>query len=129
LESNAENPDDDGSFTLYWGAVGAVNYTVYEHTSFITVINSSVGSPLASETTDISLLITGYSNGTYYFIVVAHNEYGDTLSNCLIVIVGIPPEGPDDGVIPGYPLYLLLTLFTVITAILIKKKREKLLKL
>ena len=61
LESNAENPDDDGSFTLNWVASGAVSYTVYEHTSFITVINSSVGSPLASETTDISLLITGYS--------------------------------------------------------------------
>ena len=79
-----------------------------------------------SETTDLSLPLTGYSNGTYYFIVVAHNANGDTLSNCLMVTVGIPPEGPDDGVIPGYPLYLLLTFFIVITAILIKKKRAKL---
>jgi len=128
LESDAENPDNDGSFILTWGASGAVNYTVYEYSSYITVINSSLGLPLASEITDIYLPITGYSNGTYYFIVVAHNAYGDTLSNCLIVIVGIPPEGPDDGVIPGYPLYLLLTFLTVITAILIKKKREKLSK-
>lgn len=126
LESDAGNPDNDGSFTLTWGASGAVNYTVYEHSGYITVINSSLGLPLTSETTDLFLPITGYSNGTYYFIVVAHNDNGDTLSNCLIVIVEIPPEGPSDGVIPGYPIYLLLTLFTLMTAILIKKKRAKL---
>ena len=126
LESDAETPDNDGSFTLIWGAPGAVNYTVYEYSSYITVINSSLGLPLASEITDLYLPITGYSNGTYYFIVVAHNANGDTLSNCLIVIVGIPPEEPSDGVIPGYPIYLLLTFFTVMTAILIMKKREKL---
>ena len=84
---------------------------------------------MASEVTDLYFQITGYSNGTYYFIVVAHNDNGDTLSNCLIVIVGIPPEGPNEGVIPGYPIYLLLTFFTVMTAILIKKKRAKLSKL
>ena len=106
-----------------------MNYTVYGHSSYISVINSSLGSPLASEVTDITLPITGYSNGTYYFIVVAHNANGDTLSNCLIITVGIPPEEPNNGVIPGYPLYLLLTLFTVMTAILIMKKRRKISKL
>jgi hypothetical protein len=127
LESDAGSPDNDGSFTLAWSAAGAVNYTVYEYSGLITVINSSLGLPLASEITDITLPITGYSNGTYYFIIVAHNAYGDTLSNCLEIIVIISPGGPGPE-IPGYPLYLLLTFFTVITAILIKKKREKLSK-
>ncbi len=127
MDSDAENPDNDGSFTLTWNpASGAVNYTVYEYSGYITAINSSLGLPLASEITDLTLPLTGYSNGTYYFIVVAHNDNGDTLSNCLIVTVGIVPEEPGDGVIPGYPLYLLLTFFIVVTLILIKKKREKL---
>jgi len=133
LDSNAGSPDDDGNFTLTWDASdGAVTYSVYRYSSYITEYNSSLVL-VATDITSLSLSLTGYSNGTYYFIVEAHNAYGDTLSNCIEVIVAIPPEedgdgdGDGDGVIPGYPLYLLLTFFVVITSILIKKKRRKLL--
>jgi len=132
LSSNAGSPDDDGIFTLSWGASnGAVSYSIYEYFSYITVINGSLTS-LATDITSLSHSLTGYTNGTYYFIVVAHNADGDTLSNCHAVAVEIPPEEPDDGNggdgggIPGYPLYVLLTCFIVITAIMIRKMREKL---
>ncbi len=66
---------------------------------------------------------------SFYFIVVARNATGEPLSKCIEVVVEIPPEGDGDGdkVIPGYPLYLLLTFFVIITSILIKRKRKKLL--
>ncbi len=96
---------------------------------YITQINGSL-TTLSEGMTTRTLSLTGYTNGTYYFIVEATNSEGETLSNCIKVIVAIPPEdgdGDGDGVIPGYPLYLLLTFFVVITSILIKKKRKKLL--
>jgi len=129
LDSTAESPDDDGNFTLTWdAALGAESYSVYEYISYITVYNGSL-TPLATDITSLSLPLTGYSNGTYYFIVVAHNTNGDTLSNCITVVVEIPPvdgDGDGDGIIPGYPLYLLLIVVGVITSILIRRKHKKL---
>ena len=90
LSSDAGSPDDDGIFTLNWDlADGADNYSVYQHSGYITEINESL-ILLAEEITDLNLALNGYSEGTYYFIVVAHNEYGDTLSNCIQVVVDIP---------------------------------------
>ncbi|MFX1535755.1 MAG: Ser-Thr-rich GPI-anchored membrane family protein, partial [Promethearchaeota archaeon] len=84
---DAGTPDDDGNFNLAWAAsVEAINYTVYRHSSYITVINENL-TLLADGITDLNLPLSGYSDGTYYFIVVAHNQYGDTLSNCLQVDV------------------------------------------
>jgi len=55
--------------------------------------------------------VSGLTDGTYYFIVVAHNEYGDTLSNCIIVTVSIAEDVTD---IPGYHLlYLGITIFLI----------------
>ena len=90
LSSDAGSPDDDGTFTLTWSlANGADNYSVYQHSGYITEINGSL-TLLADEITDLNLALNGYSDGTYYFKIVAHNEYGDTLSNCINVIVQIP---------------------------------------
>ncbi len=130
LSSNSDVPDDDGDFDLTWTlSEYAINYTVYQYSGYITQINGSV-TTLSEGMTTRTLSLTGYTNGTYYFIVEAHNAQGDTLSNCHVVVVEIPPEEPSDGdgdgVIPGYPLYLLLTFFIAITAILIRKKRVKL---
>ncbi|MFX1364172.1 MAG: ABC transporter substrate-binding protein [Promethearchaeota archaeon] len=92
LSSDADNPDDDGTFTLTWDAADrAMNYSVYRFSSNITVINSSL-TTLATSITNLSRSLSGYSNGTYYFIVVAHNAQGNTLSNCHRVIVAVPPE-------------------------------------
>jgi hypothetical protein len=95
LNSNADVPyDDDGSFDLIWTeAGGALTYSVYQHSSYITVINGSL-TTLIADTTDLQLELDGYSDGTYYFMVVAENDYGETKSNCIKVIVKItqPPD-------------------------------------
>ncbi|MFX1250353.1 MAG: ABC transporter substrate-binding protein, partial [Promethearchaeota archaeon] len=84
---DAGTPDDDGNFNLAWAASDeAIDYTVYQHSAYITVINGNL-TLLADGITDLNLPLTGYSDGTYYFIIVAHNPYGDTLSNCLQVDV------------------------------------------
>jgi len=128
LSSNAGTPDDDGGFTLSWTAsTGADNYTVYQYSGTITVINDSL-TVLAEEVTNQTLDLTGYADGTYYFIVVAHNKFGDISSNYIIVVVEIEPtDGDGDGKppIPGYDLYLVLILFVSLTAIISIKKCKK----
>ncbi len=85
--------DDDGNFDLYWTTSdNAVNYSVYQYSSFITKINGSL-TPLADEITDFTFPIRDYSEGTYYFIAVAHNKNDDIKSNCILVTVQFPiPE-------------------------------------
>jgi hypothetical protein len=50
---------------------------------------------LADNVVVLSMALSGYSDGTYYFIIVAHNAYGDTLSNCISVTVLISEATPD----------------------------------
>ncbi len=91
LSTDADVPDLDGIFSLNWTASsGATNYSVYQYSSFISEINDSL-TLLADEITDLSSYLNGYSDGTYYFIVVANNTYGATLSNCITVVVGLLP--------------------------------------
>jgi len=89
LSSTAEKPDDDGAFILNWTASnGANNYSVYSYTSYIIEINSSL-TLLASEISSNTLNLSGYLDGTYYFIIVAHNKYDNTSSNCIKIEVEI----------------------------------------
>jgi len=67
----------------------ADNYSVYQYDKYITVINGSLAL-LALEITDLTIPLSGYASGTYFFIVVAYNEYGATHSNCIIIDVQIP---------------------------------------
>ncbi len=91
LSSNAKSPDNDGTFNLTWNAsLGGNNYSVYRHSSYITEINGSLIS-LSSQIINLTFEISGYTDDTYYFIIVAHNIYGDTLSNCIKVVVGSAP--------------------------------------
>jgi hypothetical protein len=95
LSSDAGEPDLDGTFELLWSeSFRAKNYSIYEYSSYITAINGSL-TLLGDEITDLDLALTGYLDGTYYFIVVAHNNYGDTLSNCLEITVDIPTPPSD----------------------------------
>jgi len=92
LSSNAGNPDYDGVYTLSWTtSSSASNYSVYQYSSFITEINGSL-TLLEDEITDLNSGLSGYSNGTYYYIVVAHNQFGNTSSNCISVFVQLTQE-------------------------------------
>jgi hypothetical protein len=89
LNTDAGTPDGDGMFNLSWSTSEyAVNYSIYMHSSFMSEIPPEL-TPVITETTDRITPITINTNGTYYFIVVAHNKFGNTLSNCLSVEVRI----------------------------------------
>ncbi len=127
LSTNAGDPDTDGNFTLTWTSSSrANNYTVYQYSSYISEINGSL-TILIDETEDLTLSLTEYTNGTYYFIVVAHNDYGDALSNCINVTVAIPPPEPEPTIpeIPGYELIYVIMLISTISTIIIVKNRKK----
>ena len=122
LSSNAGTPDDNGAFDLSWtSAVGAQNYSVYEYSSYITEINGSLNI-LGDGIIALSTALSGYTNGTYFFIVVAHNAYGDTLSNCIEVVVKIPEPKPTQPIIPGYNLFVVISIICVVSIILLKNR-------
>jgi len=125
LSSTAGNPDTDGTFDLDWTySIGANSYSVYRHSSYITEINGSV-TLLADEIYDFTLLCSAYSDGTYYFIVVAHNDDGDTPSNCIVVTV-LREVSPQNGLpeVPGFNLVLIVAALGVTIALVIKKKHD-----
>ncbi|MFX1569419.1 MAG: TIR domain-containing protein [Promethearchaeota archaeon] len=91
LDTDADAPDKDGTFNLNWTASkNADNYSIYRYNRFITEINGSLTIE-ANQTATSPFPITGLSTGNYYFVVVAYNETGETLSNNVNVTVGIPP--------------------------------------
>jgi len=92
LYSDAGSPDDDGTFTLYWSSANNTDsYSVYQSSSFIYNLDGNQ-TQIAGGITDLSLFLTGYTEGTYFFVVAAYNEFGYTISNCIIVIVEMLKE-------------------------------------
>ncbi|MFX1478691.1 MAG: hypothetical protein ACFFCI_11235, partial [Promethearchaeota archaeon] len=127
LLSSADNPDDDGEFTLIWSSSsGATSYSVYQYDKFITEINGSL-TQIANEISATSLPLSGYANGTYYFIISANNQYGYTLSDCVEVQVAIPPvSGKKEQGVPGYNGFIFIVFISFASIILIfKLQKEK----
>ena len=119
LSSNAETPDTDGTFILTWtSSARADNYSVYRHSSYITEINGSV-TLLEDEITELSLMLSSYSDGNYYFIVVAHNDNGDTLSNCIIFEVEISETNG----VPFGNFYIILVIVSTIGLVVYVKRK------
>jgi len=84
--TNADEPDEDGMFALMWSPVeNAQNYSVYSSKSFITEINQSL--TLLADQNATSPYFINSASGTYYFIIVAHEEEGDFISNCIEITV------------------------------------------
>lgn len=94
LDSNANNPDINGAYTLSWSLPNyAINYSVYTSNTYISEINNTqslIIDGITSRTYDIN----GMPNGTYYYSVVAFNDFGNTTSNCIQVIVEHLSPGP-----------------------------------
>ncbi|MFX0030821.1 MAG: ABC transporter substrate-binding protein [Candidatus Hermodarchaeota archaeon] len=125
LSSTAGTPDNDGVFDLTWtSATDADSYSVYEYNQYISEINGSL-TLLGSGITALTLPLTGYGNGTYYFIVSAHNSIGYTLSDCLEVTVTIPPTGEDEPEIPGYNLFFIIMILGISLMIYLIRKYWK----
>ncbi len=92
LTSDAEAPDDDGTFNLIWSkSEYCDNYTIFFSGSFINGIDGSVRS-LFNFTPEFDwptfrYEVIGKINGVYYYKVVAFNEYGNSTSECIPVRV------------------------------------------
>jgi uncharacterized delta-60 repeat protein len=114
---------DDGYFTLNWNAPRAINYSIYQYSSYITKINDSL-TLLANETNALSLPITNYPDGTYYFKGVAFNDYGNSTSNCISVTVTNPTPSTSKPKVYGYNLLLTCLIIGLTSVILIKKKSK-----
>jgi hypothetical protein len=96
LTSDADNPDIDGNFTISWSeAEDAANYSIYQHSAYITEININI-TLIEEGINNTYYLLNNYINGTYYFIILATNFVGSTLSNCFSINVSIPapPQPP-----------------------------------
>ena len=122
LYSNATTPDTDGSFFLLWTSFYGINYfSVYQFSHFITEINESQ-TLLADKITALNLDLSGYLDGNYYFIVVAHSDYGDVISNCIKIDVEIANSDKPPQIIPGYDVVLLLGAISVIGIFITRNK-------
>ena len=123
LSTDADFPDSDGIFNLSWtSSIGADNYSLYMDDTQITVIDSSLTLVL-DQTATTPFPVLGLPNGEYYFVVVAHNQYGDKLSNNVHITINISGS-PTDPEIPGYNA-IILTLIAICTTIILFKKRKK----
>ncbi len=64
-----------GSFNLIWTeSEGENNYSIYVYNNFITKINDSL-IILADKTALSTYSITGLTNGTYYYVIIALNQF------------------------------------------------------
>lgn len=91
LTSDAESSEFDNTFNLNWtNSYGADNYSIlyYNHFiyefnySLIVLVNQSAISPHRVQ-------MPNMNNKTLHFVIIAYNESGYTLSNCISVYFGL----------------------------------------
>jgi len=103
LSSNATEPDSDGKFTLNWSiSERAVNYSLYSHISFIYKIENN-GTLIANNLTTSAYNFTNFTTGFYYYVIMAYNDVGSNMSNCVIIHVGRIPLQFNISLIAGDP--------------------------
>jgi hypothetical protein len=124
LSSDAESPDPDGDFNLTWTPSNlADNYSLYISSSLITEITGGL-TLLLDEVTELSYEVFNYSDGTYYFVVVAKNTFDTTLSNNIEVVVRTEEPVPAPW-IPGFELWTMSFAITSVCLILLLRKKKK----
>jgi len=100
LSSDATSPEIDGSFNLIWTeSLDAKNYSLYQSNESINLINENV-TKIVSGNTNRTYSIINLEEGTYFFKVFAYNEYGNTSSTQISVIVDYSPA--------NFELYIIL---------------------
>jgi hypothetical protein len=133
LSTNAEDPDEDGTFNLLWTeSKNAEEYNVY-------INKNGTQEIFASGLTDRTFRVTDLSNGTYNFEVEAINEQGKTKSNEINVSVEIPPlyqdsstgnETQEEENTPSIPFgnyylgFLIIGVISVVAIVYYKQKEE-----
>nr|MDO8085029.1 hypothetical protein [Candidatus Sigynarchaeum springense] len=97
-----------GIIDLIWlQSDGASWYFVYRETQPIKWVVGLV--PIARIVTGRSFADKVTANGTWFYAVVAGNAYyNSTVSNCVAVVVAIPPASSTAGTIPESAFYLIV---------------------
>jgi len=96
LDSDASNPDKDGTFNLNWTkSLYAESYTIYRSNKFIKEINGTQ-TKLAEKYKSLIYHVSNLPDGTYFFLVLAVNINGNCSSNCIQVNVKNAPPGSFD---------------------------------
>ncbi|MFX1487572.1 MAG: hypothetical protein ACFFBI_00370 [Promethearchaeota archaeon] len=91
LNNNSEIPDVDGIINLTWSSSkGAKNYSVYVHDEYFTTFETT-GTLVKGGLIGNHYQLENFTNGDYYIIVVALNEAGYYVSNCILIIVRRAP--------------------------------------
>lgn len=91
LSSDATTPDIDGNFVLTWQkSIEAKNYSLFQSNETITDINENVKKILEGNT-NRTHSITNLDEGIYFFKVFAYNEYGNTSSTEIEILVKYSP--------------------------------------
>ncbi len=94
LGPNLTTPDIDGSFWLNWSeSIDADNYSIYWTTSPNVDENDFL---YIEGLNNLTILIKGFSSGTYYFRMIAYNEEGSKWSNEIIINIQIVSGDGDD---------------------------------
>jgi hypothetical protein len=129
LWTNADDPDDDGNFTLIWSiSPRANNYSLY-YSNVSANIDIELDSPWI-ETIENTNIDISLGNGTYYFLVAANNNKDRVVSNYISVTVGIEPSEPTDGNgqpppgIPGFNITALCLIMVGITVVILVKTKK-----
>ena len=125
LYADAGDPDNDGNFNLKWfKSDKAETYSIYVYDEYVTEINGSI--TLLSYQTTVSPYEINVNNGTYYYIVIAHNIYGNSSSNCIEIFVQLTTDNPTpEEIIPGYNLFALIGSIFLTTIVIRKLKNRK----
>ena len=128
---------EDIGFYLNWTqSPGADYYYLYQAPHNITEFNATVYQyPITFYTN--SCVITGLSDGNYYFKVVAFNTNGNCTSNCIMVTIqaassgGAPTDGGDNDddddkppAIPGYNYLIITGIICFVSIILLKRNKR-----
>ncbi|TFG24362.1 MAG: hypothetical protein EU533_02200 [Promethearchaeota archaeon] len=123
LTSTADDPDPDGAFDLAWTTSSlADNYSIYSYNAPITNSNINDATLLGSGYTELQYSISGLTNGTYYYTILSLNEYGQEISNCISIVVEIPPTNGGQAKIPFGNSFFIFFLVGIIIVFLRKPK-------
>lgn len=112
LETNADDPDTDGSFDLEWSASNGVEYyTVYVSDDKITELTTDT-KIVSDGIKGQSISIFGLPTGDYFFAIIAYNATGITFSNYVEISVDIE-EVVATGLDPITLLFIILSIIGI----------------
>jgi hypothetical protein len=131
LNDISPDPDTDGNILVNWNDdSGVENWTVYRHSSEVTVLNLDAATKVVSGLTDSQYNDTGLTDGTYWYAVESIDSIGVSyLSNSVSVTVEIPSTGtttpPPDGDMTVYLIVAGVAAAGVVIIVLILMIRKR----